>query len=175
MARAKLDLLRWDSGPRDVVLTKAADLCRRKQLKKGWKETEKLLRSLDEGDERRALVIEFQADFEKEAAFRLAHLDTHAALGCYELAWRELIPQLKLWAGTPMGDLFRDKERQWKKDRNIKKLRAWDKERIQALHTIWISGNRGKGLKDLREVASEATGSLLESVLASDLLAAQKI
>ena len=175
VARAQLDRLRWDSGERDPLLKKSADYCRKQQFKKAWKETDKLLRSLEDGDSKRDLVDEFRADFDKEADFRVQHLNSHAVQGCFEVAWSELTPQLKLWAGTPMGDRFRDLERQWKKDRQIKKLRVWDKIRVEALRTIWITGNRGKGLKMLRAVIEEATGSLLDSVLASDLVAAQQV
>ena len=55
----------------------------------------------------------------------------------------------------------------------MKRLRALDERRVEALDTIYEEGNRGKGLKILRELLEEARGTPLEATLVADLEAAE--
>lgn len=164
--------LAWDPGERIPELAAAVDHAVRQRFGKAWTEAEKQLRVAGEDAARAEAVQTFLADLEAEGARREARAAEFAASGRYALAQDYLATHGKLFAGTPAGERMTATLRAWQRDREIKKLAAFDERRRAALATIYDQDNLGKGRKLLQELASEAEGTPLAAVIARDLAVA---
>ncbi|RMH01190.1 MAG: hypothetical protein D6702_12015 [Planctomycetota bacterium] len=167
--RADAAWLAWDPGERIEELAVAVDHCRRRRLGKAWSEAERRLRALRADPDGRAAVEAFLADLAVEAGRREARAAELAADGRYFLALEFLDAQRRLWKGSPPGERMDQTARAWRRDRQVKKLIEWDRQRVAALETIYDRGNPGKGRQELSRLLRECAGTALEPVLERDL------
>lgn len=160
---------RWDPGERIPELAEAVDACRRQRFGQAWKLAEKALRAHRDEAGIRDAVQAFLDDLRAEGARRLAEADAMAAEGRYEEATVFLERQAGFFRGGEPGDAMQQRLKEWRRDREARKLRKLDQRRLEALATIYERGNPGKGLQLLRELLEEARGTPLEAVLRRNL------
>ncbi len=175
MTRAAQAWERFDPGAVPEALEEARNHCLHQRFAKAWRAAEKVQRKARAaGDqELEAAAGRFLEALEADAARRLEAARRQAERGCYHLALGLLERQVALYKGSDPGTSLEAQLKAWRRDRQVKRLRALDERRVEALDTIYEEGNRGKGLKILRELLEEARGTPLETTLKADLEAAE--
>lgn len=154
---------KWDPGERAAELGRAVEAARKGEMGKAWKEAQTLRAKAVENPSLLSAIEGFETDYLARAAFRTARKDEMLTSGRYWEASLFLEAEMKVFAGSPPAEQWKQATLDWKKDKTAKANMDLDKKRLAAVAKA--REDRDKALKELRNLREKAAGLAVERAI----------
>lgn len=154
---------KWDPGERAAELGRAVEAARKGDMGKAWKEAQTLRAKAVENPSLLSAIEGFEADYLARAAIRTTRKDEMLTTGRYWEATLFLEAEIKVFAGAPPAEEWKQATLAWKKDKTAKANLDLDKKRLAALEKA--KEDRDKALKELRSLRDKAAGLAVQKAI----------